>query len=331
MPTVFVWNNENLVKNNVKKMLHMKTKSDTYDGHASINITDEFTPFEALPDSVKYTDNTSVYGSWIPTEKSHRSGLMNRVKAVGKPSPNFFADLFRVGVIPDHVIRLPATNTEVRSMGSTWRGFLKSKTNSYDRIQKNSSRIVSRVLRSTSPGKRAASLLSGSIKQRSVAYGVWTPLMVKRLALNYPDAFPMTWRAFIGELMKHGVVGSRTAMVMMALKPRSEEHGSTMGERKGKYSRLVDLSPGDFEVLQGAIDAGTTPEMILYASMRDQGMPPGEAKIQVFKTLGASRQGDGPGVSNQRSATAFGRSVFALEKIVRGVASAGEIILECLD
>ncbi|MCG8472393.1 MAG: hypothetical protein MI742_11105 [Desulfobacterales bacterium] len=236
MTTVFIWNN-NQITHKISSKIGYTPSSKAVIGHACMNIHDHFTSlFNETFDGLSNNDDSHV--SWWPAGEG-----ANKRDSVGtgKSSGNLLHDVFLETYAPDHIIRIDNPPlSHIQRMEKEWEKQLKKEhePGSYHFMKENCSRIVSRVLR------RGYNMGRGNIKYGQVASGIWTPLMVKRLAMDLKGgpkldkpARQLTWSQFINELVEEGVIFPKTGSLLKLLKRRASNRGSSGANARFDFSK----------------------------------------------------------------------------------------------
>ena len=295
MTTVFIWNN-NTVSYRMAKTVGYAPASKRISGHCAVNIDDHFVPVvDAAGDYDTFTDNKKSYVSWIPsymkrgheTEESHHDGI------VGVGNRNFFADLCMETYAPDHIIRIPTpSKAHVERMRKEWEGHLQPKNGrgqTYDYKRKNCSRVVARVLRA---GWNKG---GGNIRYGQLVSGLWTPLMVKRLALDLKGGpagrvapIVLTWDGFVSELVANGVISPTTGYQMRFFKKRATNRGSSMADGRftveGSWKRFLR---GGWDMVKS--EENMPAEAFIYMHLVDNDFSRAFAKVVLTDAVNAIR------------------------------------------
>ena len=175
---------------------NMVTTGHSYPGHAALQIGYNW-------------GNTESYVSWIPDSMTGPDGGARLAK-----KHSVLQDLSFEGCAPDHILLMPE-DLDVPKMRAEW-GKIKGKADAhYKFYRKNCSNIASRVLKEGSS--------KGSLVQRHNA--IWTPLKVKRLALEMGGK-PQEWTWLINELNSCDVINGSEKTMLASLRKRDERHGS---------------------------------------------------------------------------------------------------------
>lgn len=224
MPTVFIWNNNEV------------SFGHTWSGHASMSIDDIWPR--------KLNEVSNGYVSWWPNnaETSHSGHSRAR------PKDNIFADLVAENYAPDHIIVLGVSKANTQAaMLATWESIKNKmpKANddetsfgpSYRFYRKNCSCIVAKILRKYAQVEGKSSL---SIAYRSKSI-IWTPLEAKRLALALGGQ-KKWWRTFIEEnLTLHG---DEAKGFFLDFKRRDDQRGSSNAEPRFSARGVGDRNRG---------------------------------------------------------------------------------------
>ncbi|MCP3943167.1 MAG: hypothetical protein GY710_16995 [Desulfobacteraceae bacterium] len=241
MTTVFIWNN-NQITHRFAKVFKYGPAQKEITGHSALNIDDNFTSLIDIraPEILEPLDNKKSYVSWIPSNMKwgHSCEESHNHKDRGVGNRSFMADLLNEKYAPDHIIRIPNVSNEVMNrMRREWKRHLDPKLGrgqTYDLYRKNCSRITSRVLR------RGWAKGGFNIRYGQLISGLWTPLMVKRLALDLKGkgqkdlAFKMSWDDLVNELVAKDVISGVTGFVMKKFRRRSSNRGSSMADARFK-------------------------------------------------------------------------------------------------
>ena len=235
MTTVFIWNN-NQVTHHIASRFKYNPAAKSVIGHASMNIYDQFASLIDRP-MESGVNNSEAHVSWWPDGggATKQSGSSS-----GTASPSLLADLIWEKYAPDHVIRIEAPpNGYILRMRKEWDKILETegRVGSYHFTKMNCSRVVSKVLR------RGFNMTGPNIKYGNVKSGLWTPLMVKRLALDIKGgngldvpARQMTWSEFVDELVEDHVIFPQTGSLMKLIQRRASNRGSSQAEARFKFS-----------------------------------------------------------------------------------------------
>ena len=271
MTTVMIWNN-NIVSPYFTKITGDSSREHTVTGHACVHIDDNFYPiFEAAHNQEGFTPQKidTNYLSWAPDEKTTPDG-----KSIGYSEGSFMLTFLMEQYAPDHIIRIPNPPPPYidRMRKMRQRHVTQKETgevNHFSMTRKNCSRISSRVLRAGWNKGR------GNIKYGQTVAGLWTPLMVKRLALDLKGgpalrepAYIMTWDDFIRELYEKGVVGRKTAFLLNCFQRRANNRGSSKAEPRFIFREKALVKERKIEVF---------PLLIPYFELREAGFNNNEA------------------------------------------------------
>ena len=286
MTTIFIWNN-NMVTSRFASKLGYDPASKKIEGHASLNIDSNFaliTPPGG--DGQDFTDNKKSYVSWIPNamKRHHLADGGARIshgrKEIGVGNRNFFADLLMEKYAPDHIIRIPNTPKVVQErMRKEWQVHLHAKDgrgHTYDFNRKNCSRVVSRVLRA------GWGIRGGGMRYGQAISGIWTPLMVKRLAMSLKGqggepAFTISWREFIEELYSEDVVTKVSSILLRSFRKRASNRGSSGADPRFQFEgSWKDRFRGKgVKILK---ESDNFPiEVLVYLELRERGWDDGVA------------------------------------------------------
>jgi hypothetical protein len=238
MSTVFIWNNK-LFTNK----LDIKA-SKTVIGHAALQISDDFQQpikdgawFDE-PDYVSYwpsSDDAELGKLGKLVDKISTKAVGMRKAAKGHKSQNFFADLLAEEYAPDHVIWIDSGINKVAldAMRKEWKETMeKDGGPNWRADRKNCSRIASRVLRAGYGKFLKIAGLDMNLRFGNLAYGVWTPLMVKRMALelaNKVGGKELLWSEFLDKLQLKKAITPKAAKAFEGYKRRAENRGSSSG------------------------------------------------------------------------------------------------------
>ncbi|RVT92035.1 hypothetical protein EOD42_20080 [Rhodovarius crocodyli] len=187
---------------------HLRPIGNSFPGHASVSIDDNWA-------------SDKSYVSWLPGD-DHKI-----FREFGRAGASISTDLMFEKYAPDHIIRI--TGMDVMAMMSKWNE-VRSKENAHYRYtRKNCSTIASRVLKAGSA--------QGGLKRHHI---IWTPLMVKRLALEMGGT-TMLWTDLLQECRQRGHLSPGDVLVLQNLHKRDERSGSSM--TTFHYSRGAPSQP----------------------------------------------------------------------------------------
>lgn len=291
MTTVFIWNN-NQITYRFAKLFKYGPAAKAIEGHAALNIDDDFAPIVdgSVPNPAAPLNNKASFVSWIPShckwghdwEESHHG------KEKGVANRNFFEDLMFERYTPDHIIRIPnVPQANIGRMKTEWVRHLNPKDGrgqTYDFMMKNCSRVAARVLR------KGWQKGGGNVKYGQLVRGLWTPLMVKRLAFDLRGAtrsdipIKMTWSNFVDELVDNGVIAYPTGVAMKKFRRRASNRGSSQADARFKTrgSWLEHLRRGwrmDKE------DDNFDAETFVYLELRSKGFSHTQARQTLIDWL----------------------------------------------
>ncbi|MCG8470731.1 MAG: hypothetical protein MI742_02620 [Desulfobacterales bacterium] len=276
MATVFIWNN-NVVTSKAAKVVRYAPAMKEIIGHAAMSIDDSYS--SVLDENIKYYELDEQYVSWMPGEDDRHE----RGKICGFMNQSFFKDLMHEGYAPDHIIRIPNPPKPVidrmQAERNKYEGHKNGRDHHHDLTRKNCSRILSRVLR------RGWGRGGGNIRYGQTVSGLWTPLMVKRLALdlkggpglNQP-AFQMSWDAFLKELEEKRHISRKMRFNLTFFMRRANNRGSSGADARFQFSRfkLEDRKmmnrPAQLLIYAEAMERGKTRKdavTLMYRKMRD--------------------------------------------------------------
>ena len=200
MATVLIWNN------------NMFGSGHHYTGHAAMNITDHWAQYGSA--------NSDNYVSWIPADNKKRWLVRS-----GQDNPTFVKDLeFEEGYVPDHIIRLNLLSSS--QMDSCWKN-IRQNSGKYHMTGQNCSDMVAKVLKAGAEG----GAYKGKYSLRH--HLIWTPLKVKRLALDYMGKYGgnlMSWDDLLGELRRDNAISQDEKVAMASMRKRDDRHGSSGAE-----------------------------------------------------------------------------------------------------
>lgn len=259
MTTVFIWNN-NLMTNKLSPQ-----RKHQVIGHAALSIDDQWD--RGVGNDGNWTDNTASYVSYWPSGVASILGGvdsffdkltsnvvgMTRAKKAEK-GRNFWSDLSIEGYAPDHIIRIlhsrdaGSADRMRTSWTDTWN---KPGGPNYRADVKNCSRLAARVLKAGFPKKLPWNTTIGhNVK------GIWTPLMVKRLALHLAEKVggrELTWSQFLDEQLNHDAISTEACagfkLFMRRASNRGEGSGATARFQfdNGKFSEDRGKNPDVFD------------------------------------------------------------------------------------
>ncbi|MCG8471530.1 MAG: hypothetical protein MI742_06690 [Desulfobacterales bacterium] len=279
MTTVFIWNN-NQITHKIASRINYSPAAKAIVGHSSINIDDTFLP--VLSDSEDFDPNINTsYVSWLPGPPKKGGSRAGRL------GQTFLVDLLFERYAPDHIIRIPNPPPpylqRMRAERDRYTETNKKEMHHYKFYLKNCSRIVSRVLR------RGWNKGGGNIKYGQLVFGLWTPLMVKRLALDLKGgpslmarAVQMTWNDFLAEQEEKKVLSKQTGALLRAFKRRASNRGSSEATplfrfEKYKFGKALGKS---------AKEGNNFPaELLIYSELVSRGVPKQEAFDVLCESL----------------------------------------------
>ena len=241
MATVFIWNN-NQITHKFGQSVGYNPSAKEVVGHACMNIRDEYVSLSdrGMRDVLR---NEEMHVSWWPGGGG--ADKQDRGDGMGKAGASLLKDILIEGYVPDHVIRIVTPPPAfILRMEREWNRQRQQagEPNSYHFMKENCSRIVSRVLR------RGYRMGRGNIKYGNVVSGLWTPLMVQRLALDLKGgsgldvpARQMLWSEFVDELVDASVVFPQTGSLMKLMKRRASNRGSSGAAARFDFSKADNL------------------------------------------------------------------------------------------
>ena len=316
MTTVFVWNN-NQITTKIASRMHYTAAAKEVVGHVSMHIDDDFLPVVDEETGFGFDDG---HVSWLPAgtpETGKRRGPEVREKMAADLGPNFLADLTFENYAPDHVIRIPnpplAYLNRMRSMRARHEELKNGEVQHYDFHRKNCSRVVSRVLRN---GWKKT---GGNFKYGQVVRGLWTPLMVKRLAidlvggpgLNQP-AHALTWHEFLWEMVQQKAVMPETANLMAHFKRRADNRGSSQADARFQFKGAQRFGKGLASGVKG--EENMPAELFLYTDLKARGVDE-EVAMDIFVGGLSLKMGDKPTEVIERAARKFIRLSMQVAKV----------------
>ena len=264
MTTVFIWNNNQLT-HRFAKITRDASAMHAVGGHTSLSIDDNFSKIfdYSNKEDVNIREDTG-YVSWTLDQKFD----IQANKLYGYCVESFMLTLMMMNYAPDNIIRIPnppppyiARMKQARNQHAYEKK--SGLSNHYDFKRKNCARVGSRVLRA---GWQKG---AGNIRYGQVVSGLWTPLMVKRLALDLQggpnlreSASLLTWENFIQELFEKGTVGRKTAYLLSLFKRRASNRGTS-----GATPRI------EFQGKQMTKKTGANflPQLFAYSELRESG------------------------------------------------------------
>lgn len=184
-----------------------------------------------------FTDNRDSYVSWWPAQegRSHRDDGTEKYRR-GEGHRNIWIDLLEEGYAPDHIIRIPNNPKSVTRMKTKW---LKEKAkndgnSSYSLYNKNCSRMAARILHAGFKGRYKHGY---GVKRGLVS--IWSPVEVKRMALNIKGARTMLWDDFVEEIWQTvpELNSFRQKASLKAFTKRASNRGSSGADSRFKFSR----------------------------------------------------------------------------------------------
>ena len=286
MATVFIWNN-NLVTTKIASRVGYKPAAKDVIGHASMHITDRFRPL--VDRHAEFAIDPS-HVSWLPGEGEDENG-----KDEGEFGPNILWDLLFEEYAPDHVIRIPSPPATILQRMQTERdrheGLKDGRAQHYDFKRKNCSRVLSRVLRS------GWNIHGGHLRYGQMVPGLWTPLMVKRLALDLKGgpslsepAYPMAWNDFVSELVAMRAVKPSTAALLCLFQRRADNRGSSEAAPRFRFSGSA-LDEGMRAVEKG--ERNLPGDLLVYVEYVARGGDREQAMVDLVASLKVSPMMEG--------------------------------------